>query len=106
MDEGEANTAWRDSDDSAWDSYQCHMTDVVEDTLSVSNTVATSVPGGCTKILQPADVSWSAPFKNAYWEQYDCWMAQKNRPITVITPAGNPHAPSKALMVKWVLTAW
>ena len=43
------------------DTYQCHRTDAVEETLSVSNTFVINVPGGCTKILQPADVSWNVP---------------------------------------------
>ena len=49
-----------------WDSHRCHTTDPVEDAVLESNSVSVIVPGGCTKILQPADVSWNAPFKSAY----------------------------------------
>eukprot|EP00731_Ephydatia_muelleri_P026720 Em0018g820a len=53
-----------------------------------SNSVSVIVPGGCTKILQPADVSWNAPFKSAYRLHYDSWLARDDRSVT-LTPAGN-----------------
>ena len=63
-----------------WDSYSCHTTDLVENALVEANTDVIIVPGGCTKILQPADVSWNAPFKSKYREHYDRWTAQGDRP--------------------------
>ena len=54
------------------------------------------VLGGRTKILQPADVSWNAPFKSAYRLHYDSLLARDDRSVT---PAGNPRAPPKVLMV-------
>eukprot|EP00731_Ephydatia_muelleri_P017252 Em0010g350a len=73
-----------------WDSYRCHTTDPVEDAVLESNSVSVIVPGGCTKILQPADVSWSAPFKSAYRLHCDSWLARDDRSVTA---AGNPRAP-------------
>ena len=97
---------WGESEEQrilVWDSYRCHHTDAVSDNLRKTNTVGIIIPGGCTKILQPADVSWNAPFKTLYREQYDRWIALETRPMT---NAGNPRAPPKALMVQWVLAAW
>ena len=48
-----------------WDSYRCHITDQVEDALLERSTDVIVVPGGCTKVLKPADVSWNAPFKGS-----------------------------------------
>ena len=76
-----------------------HTTDPVEDTVLESNSI---VPGGCIKILQPADVSWNAPFKSTYRLHYDSWLARDDRSVT---PAGNPRAPPKVLMVQWVVAS-
>ena len=70
-----------------WDSYRCHITDQVEDALLERSTGVIVVPGGCTKVLQPADVSLNAPFKSRYREHYDHWTAEEDRPVTA---AGNP----------------
>ena len=75
----------------------------VEDAVLESNSVSVIVPGGCTKILQHADVSWNAPFKSAYRLHYDSWLARDDRSVT---PAGNPHAPPKVLMVQSVVASW
>jgi hypothetical protein len=61
--------------------------------------------GGCTKLLQPADVSWNAPFKAKYREMYEEWLQNAND-IENLTPSGNPRAPSKRLIVEWVKKAW
>eukprot|EP00731_Ephydatia_muelleri_P017673 Em0010g771a len=51
----------------------------------------------------PADVSWNAPFKARYRDLYTAWMSAQNHERT---KAGNLRAPSKALMVDWVLRSW
>ena len=53
--------------------------------------------------MQPADVSWNAPFMSRYREHYDHRTAEEER---LVTAAGNHRAPSKALMVQWVVEAW
>ena len=52
------------------------------------------------------DVSdcWNAPFKARYRDLYTaCRMSAQNHERT---KAGNLRAPSKALMVEWVLRSW
>ena len=61
-----------------------------------TNTVMAVVPGGCTTLVQPADVSWNAPFKAAYRKLYDTWLASGTMERT---RGGNLCAPSKALRV-------
>ena len=42
------------------------------------------IPGGLTSQLQPADLSWNKPFKTAYRELYNEWMASgENRSLLV-----------------------
>lgn len=61
------------------------------------------IPGGLTRLVQPADVSWNKPFKEAYKELYNEWMVSGEKSYT---PAGNVRAPSKLLCVQWVKEAW
>ena len=86
-----------------WDTFKCHFTSSVRSLLQQSNTDLVSVPPGCTKILQPTDVCWNAPFKVRYRDLYTVWMSSRNHERT---KAGNLRAPSKALMVEWVLRSW
>ena len=46
---------------------------------------------------------WNAPFKVRYRDLYTAWMSALNHERT---KAGNLRAPSKALMVDWVLRSW
>ena len=103
-------TVWNDSVDPGsakrmlvWDTFKCHFTSSVKSLLEESNTDIVAVPGGCTKILQPADVCWNAPFKARYRDLYTAWMSAQNHERT---KAGNLRAPSKALLVDWVLRSW
>ena len=61
------------------------------------------IPGGLTSHLQPADVSWNKPFKTAYRDLYNCWMASREHSYT---KAGNMKAPDKVTCLKWVKKAW
>ena len=88
-----------------WDSFRNHITDESKERLKETNTIMGVIPGGCTKLLQPADVSWNAPFKAAYTVLYEQWLQQPAR-ATDLTPAGNPRAPSRLTMVNWVKEAW
>ena len=46
-----------------WDSYKCHISASMKKAVQNTNTVMAVVPGGCKKLVQPADVNWNAPFK-------------------------------------------
>ena len=58
-----------------WDAYRCHIMDSVsQHVLSATKTDVSVIPGGLTGHLQPADVSWNKPFKEAYKVLYNEWM--------------------------------
>ena len=84
--------------------HRCHMTDAVTARLKrQAKTDVSLIPGGLTKQLQPADVSWNKPFKAAYRELYSNWMANGEKSYT---PTGNMRAPDKLLCLQWVKEAW
>ena len=56
-------------------------------------------------MVQPAGVSWNAPFKARYRELYEEWLQEPERG-TDLTPRGNARAPSKLKMVTWTIRAW
>ena len=46
------------------DSFKSHVrASIRESVRSHYNTHMVVIPGGCTGVLQPADVSWNKPFK-------------------------------------------
>lgn len=61
------------------------------------------IPGGLTKHLQPADVSWNKPFKQAYRTKYEEWLTSGDKTYTA---AGNMRAPEKILCLQWVKESW
>lgn len=87
-----------------WDAYKCHLMDSVK---SVVNRQTRSdivvIPGGLTGLVQPADVSWNKPFKAAYKDLYNEWIANGEKSYTA---AGNVRAPEKLLCLRWVKKAW
>ena len=54
-----------------WDSFKCHISDEMKETVRKMKTVMGVIPGGCTKFLQPLDVSINKPFKAAFRALYD-----------------------------------
>lgn len=88
-----------------WDSFRCHLVDETQKALKKSRTLMACIPGGCTKLLQPADVSWNKSFKEKYRELYENWLQEDDRKLDV-TVHGNPRGPSKLRMVEWVKKAW
>ncbi|KAF0989521.1 hypothetical protein HZS_962, partial [Henneguya salminicola] len=88
-----------------WDDFRCHLTPRIKKTLKSTNNPMDCIPGGRTKLLQPAEVSWNAAFKAKYRELYDIWL-QNDKRKTDKTQAGNPRAPSRIKLVNWVKEAW
>ena len=76
-----------------WDPYKCHLMPSVKSVVDKqANSDISIIPGGLTRLVQPADVSWNKPFKAAYKELYNEWMVNG---VKSYTSAGNVRAPSK-----------
>ena len=87
-----------------WDTFRGHTTeDVKQQVRGHFNTDLIFIPPGCTGKVQPADVSWNAPFKQHLEELYDEWHFTAPKEFTRY---GNPKPPSKPLMLKWIKQAW
>ena len=59
----------------AWDSFDSHTTNSVENALGDCKVDSRVIPGGCTKYVQAPDVSWNKPFKTMMTELYDNWLS-------------------------------
>ncbi|XP_061751345.1 uncharacterized protein LOC133549687 isoform X2 [Nerophis ophidion] len=62
------------------------------------------ISGGCTKYLQAPNVVWNGPFKVQLRDYYDNWMAGDK--VKTYNKSENLRAPSRRLLVDWVLGAW
>ena len=96
---------WKESDERrllVLDNYRPHLG---ADTISLAESVDTDicyVPGGCTGIAQPMDVSINAPFKKAFQEQWIQWR----RTPAARKPDGRMMIPTRQLVINWVSQAW
>ena len=86
-----------------WDAYRCHLVATVKDRLTQYKVDAAVIPGGCTKFLQPADVSWNKSLKNKLSDAYDEWMEKGEHEYTA---GGNMRAPSLELVCTWIRDSW
>jgi DDE superfamily endonuclease len=87
-----------------WDSFRCHLSTQTKTRLKDYNTIVGVIPGGCTKYIQPADVTWNKPLKDKLRQRYEDWMSEDLD--KQYTKGGNLKAPSKSLLVDWILDAW
>ena len=62
------------------------------------------IKAGLTSLVQPSDVCWNKPFKEAYHRLYDDWMANGEKSYT--HPFGNVRALLKTTCLQSVRRAW
>ena len=86
-----------------WDSFKCHINEKIKETLKKMNTVMGVIPGGCTKFLQPLDVSINEPFKTIFRELYDEWYRKGEFEYT---KGGVVELPNYVLQIQWIVDAW
>ena len=84
----------------ALDTFSGHLTDKVRNAFSKCNTKLLVIPGGCTSVLQPLDLSINKPFKNHIrdmWCQY--MVAEADKGVSKIKP------PPKSNLLEWIKAA-
>ena len=82
------------------DTFSGHLTEEVKKAFQKCRTKLLLIPGGCTSILQPLDISINKPFKG-YIRQ--CWC----RYMIEETEKGDSpiRRPPKESLVDWILNA-
>ena len=89
-----------------WDAFRAHKCPAVKEMVSdrvVGNSDVAMIPGGCTSLLQPADLSWNKPFKDHLREAWDDWLINGEH---TFTKGKNMRKPTISLMLQWIVEAW
>lgn len=86
-----------------YDSMCAHITSKIKEIVRRTNSVLAVIPGGCTKLLQPLDISVNRSFKTKLRHTWEHWMSFAEHEHT---PSGNLKRPSYSLIVKWISDAW
>lgn len=83
------------------DTFSAHFTDKVKDAFAKCNTKLLTIPGGCTSVLQPLDISINKPFKSHIRELWCQRMIEETEKGTApkISPA------SKSTLLEWIKKA-
>jgi len=84
------------------DCYNAHRSAETRQLLEDMNIDVVYIPGGCTSIAQPMDVSVNRPFKANMRRQWTRWFETHDDR----TPAGNLRQPSRQQVINWVSQAW
>ena len=86
-----------------WDMFRAHCCDSVTEKLKEYRTRQAVIPGGCTSVLQPLDVSINKPFKTYLRKLWNTWMVSGEKEFT---KSGAMKRPGLSLVVQWVKEAW
>ena len=84
-------------------SFSAHVTEEIQVMFARCNTTVIVIPGGCTSVLQPLDVSINRPFKDHLrkcWQQY---MVEQSDLVGSADKKIQP--PSKQHLVDWITEA-
>ena len=77
------------------DTFSAHLTDKVKDAFQKFNTTVLVIPGGCTLILQPLDVSINKPNKTSIRNSWVKYMLEHSNDEVI-------KKPPKQLIVNWI----
>ncbi|KAG0444905.1 hypothetical protein HPB47_013242 [Ixodes persulcatus] len=83
------------------DQAPIHKTKAVVDAAEAAATDIAYIPGGCTGILQPADVYWNKSFKSSLRSSWAEFMRKGEK-----TAKGNLKKPSRQDVLNFVSAAW
>ena len=89
-----------------FDRCSVHTKDSIKDSLEKIGKKMFLIPGGCTGLLQPLDVSINKPFKDYLRQYFQEWFQNVGSTIQNTTPQGYLKPPSFGIIFKWVLGAW
>ena len=82
------------------DKFSAHFTDRVQEAFRQLNTKWILIPGGCTSVLQPLDISINKPFKGYIRQAWTQYMHTQSERSDVKKPP-----PPKSLLLTWIKAA-
>lgn len=86
-----------------WDMFQGHLGDKMKRILKSMKVTQAMIPGSCTSVLHPLDVSLNKPFKTKMHELWTDWMIYENKEFMT---GGNLKRPSYSVIIGWIKEAW
>ena len=86
-----------------WDAFRAHISGHTKAVLKRKKIDHAVIPGGCTGLIQTADVSWNRPFKCKLIKLYNTWIENGEKSFT---KQNNVRACSKTQLVEMVLESW
>ena len=81
------------------DSFSAHITERIKSMFGRFNTTVILIPGGCTSVLQPLDVSVNRPFKD---QLKKCWEKYMLEQSDLLSDAEKIKPPTKQHSVDWI----
>ena len=86
-----------------WDAFRAHISAKTKAVLKRKKIDHAVIPGGCTGLIQTADVSWNRPFKCKMIKLFNAWIESGEK---TFTKQNNVRACSKTQLVDMVLESW
>jgi hypothetical protein len=86
-----------------WDSFQCHKSESTKTILRKIKMQSVIIPGGCTGMIQAANVCWNKPVKDFIQQKHDQWMIIKNETLNLTE---NSKKSNLFTVCGWVRDAW
>ena len=84
-------------------SFSGHLKETIKQKFEVNHFNLAVIPGGCTSVCQPLDVSINKPFKEHLKKEWDEWMRNGGNGVTA---GGYLRRASISDVCKWVKNAW
>lgn len=88
------------------DSFKAHISESSLAKLSSGNVHTAVIPGGCTSVLQPLDVSLNKPFKVVLRQCWQKYMLEQAEKMQSSQTSGKIPPPSRQDIVDWIEIAW
>ncbi|CAI7848836.1 unnamed protein product [Closterium sp. NIES-53] len=85
-----------------FDSYKGHLTESVGQTLKMFKVMRAVIPGSCTPLVQPLDVSINRSFKCAMHHCYITWFEE----VKIGETTRNSKKPPPEVILKWIVESW
>ena len=88
------------------DTFKAHISASSESKLRANKVYSSVIPGGCTSVLQPLDVSLNKPFKSLLRQSWQNYLLSETEKLDQQNSKDKIPPPTRQLIVNWVENAW